>query len=126
MEKGDRRERHSMPGTGKTILVVDDIAANLYVVCRIFHASNYETIEAMTGVDALNQACRFHPDAIVLDMNLPDQTGLITLKQLRAEPETASIPVVFLSAVAQSSSDRTAPKQPVRLHTCSVRCNRKR
>jgi CheY-like chemotaxis protein len=82
-----------MPGTGKTILVVDDIAANLYVVCRVLHASNYKTIEAMTGVDALDQACRFRPDAIILDMHLPDQTGLTTLKQLRTETKTSSIPL---------------------------------
>lgn len=95
-----------MPGTGKTILVVDDIEANRYVVCRVLRDANYSTVEAGTGVGAFEQARRCSPDAIVLDMNLPDQTGLTTLKQLRTEAQTASIPVMFLSATAQSSSDR--------------------
>ena len=96
-----------MPGTGKTVLVVDDIQANRYIVCRILRGANYITVEAGTGIDACQQARRCRPDVILLDMNLPDQTGLTTLKQLRTETQTASIPVMFLSATAQSSSDRT-------------------
>jgi CheY-like chemotaxis protein len=96
-----------MPETGQTVLVVDDIEAKRYVVCRMLQASNFITLEAATGRAAFKQACKHRPDAIVLDMNLPDQSGLITLQQLRNQKETASIPVVILSAVAHSPSDRT-------------------
>jgi CheY-like chemotaxis protein len=96
-----------MSGTQQTVLVVDDIEAKRYVVCRMLHASHYATVEAATGRAAVKQARKHLPDAIILDMNLPDQSGLVTLQQLRAQKETAFIPVVFLSAVAHSPSDRT-------------------
>jgi CheY-like chemotaxis protein len=95
-----------MRGTGKTVLVVDDIAAHRYAVCRVLRSANYATIEAGWGVEAVEKAHQYHPDAVVLDMNLPDQSGLLTLKQLRSESDTAVIPVIFLSASAQSASDR--------------------
>ncbi|HEX3740407.1 MAG TPA: response regulator [Terriglobales bacterium] len=92
---------------GKTVLVVDDVESKRYVVCRILREANYETLEAGTGAEAIQRARQHRPDAIVLDMNLPDQSGLATLQQLRDAAETALIPVVFLSAEAQSLSDRT-------------------
>jgi CheY-like chemotaxis protein len=96
-----------MPQKEKTVLVVDDLEANRYAVCRILPGANYITAEAATGSDAVEGARRLRPDAIVLDMNLPDQTGVTTLKQLRGEIQTAFIPVVFLSATAQSPCDRS-------------------
>jgi CheY-like chemotaxis protein len=89
----------------KTVLVVDDTPTNRYVLCRWLHKAQYMTLEAATGAQALEQARRCRPDAIVLDMNLPDQSGATTLQQLRSEEETASIPVVMLSATAQSAFD---------------------
>lgn len=115
-----------MPGTGKTVLVVDDIEANRYIVCRVLRDANYTTLEAETGVDAVEQARNCLPDAIVLDMNLPDQTGLTTLKKLRTETQTGSIPVVFLSATAQSSSDRQLAEAAGLLPICSVPWRRTR
>jgi hypothetical protein len=91
----------------QTILVVDDLESNRYVVCRILDSANYNTVEAATGTDAIQKAVLVHPDAIILDMNMPDQNGLETLRQLREKPETALIPVLFLSAIAQSASDRS-------------------
>jgi CheY-like chemotaxis protein len=96
-----------MPGTQKLILVVDDVAANRYAVSRVLQSANYATVEAATGQDAIEQALRLHPDAIILDMNMPDQDGLVTLKQLRDNHETATVPVLFLSATAQSPSHRS-------------------
>jgi len=91
----------------KTVLVVDDVESKRYVVCRILREGKYRTLEAGSGSEAVQRARQHRPDAIVLDMNLPDQSGLVTLKQLRDAAETALIPVVFLSAEAQTPSDRT-------------------
>lgn len=76
-------------------------------MCRILRNANYKTLEAATGRNAIKLALQFHPDAIILDMNMQDQSGLTTLEQLRADKETASIPVVFLSATAHAPSDRS-------------------
>ena len=89
------------------MLVVDDTPANRYVVCRALQQGNYSTIEAATGQEALEKAQNHRPDAIVLDMNLPDQTGVMILQSLRELPDTKLIPVVFLSATSHSAFDRT-------------------
>lgn len=54
----------------------------------------------------MDQARRSRPDIIILNMNMLDQSGLTTLHQLRAVSATASIPVIFLTATAQSAFDR--------------------
>lgn len=81
-------------------LVANDNSTNRYIVCRILRQKNYNTIEARWGKEAVELARQFRPDIIVLDMNMPDQSGLVTFQQLRDDPRTASIPVVFLSATA--------------------------
>lgn len=95
-----------MERLSRIVLVADDNSANRYIACRTLRQANFGTIEACLGREAVEQARRFRPDIIILDMNMPDQSGLTTLQQLRADSRTASIPVVFLSASAQSAFDR--------------------
>ena len=97
-----------MSQTTKTVLIVDDLPANRYVVCRMLKHAQYATIEAASSGEAIEKARRHRPDAIVLDMNLPDQNGVATLKKLRANTETAAIPVLILSADAQSAFDKNS------------------
>ena len=96
-----------MPGTGKTVLVVDDFVTSRYATCRVLRQANYTTLEAGTASDAVLKAHQHHPDAIVLDVNLPDESGMAILKQLRNASDTKSIPVVFLTATAQTDFDRS-------------------
>lgn len=97
-----------MSETRRTILIVDDLPANRYIVCRMLKHAQYATIEAASGGEAIEKARRHRPDAIVLDMNLPDQNGVATLKKLRAHTETASIPVLILSADSHSAFDKNS------------------
>jgi len=95
-----------MARLSKIVLIADDNSANRYVACRSLRHANFVTIEACSGRGAVEQARRFRPDIIVLDMNMPDQSGLTTLEQLRADPSTASIPVVFVTATAHSAFEQ--------------------
>ncbi len=95
----------------RVVLVADDNSANRYIACRMLRQANYSTIEAMGGKEAVELARQFRPDMIVLDVNMPDQSGFMTLQQLRDHPRTASIPVVFLSAIAHSAFDRNRAEQ---------------
>jgi CheY-like chemotaxis protein len=61
---------------------------------------------AGSGRAAIAQAIRHRPDAVLLDVTMPDLDGPATLRALRAEPTTSSIPVVFLTAAA-TAADRT-------------------
>jgi CheY-like chemotaxis protein len=85
----------------KRILVIDDdpcIREILYAC--LSEVGNYEVIEAGSGRAGLTEAFRAHPDAIVLDLWMPQMDGMEVLQQLRACQATQMIPVVILSAIA--------------------------
>ncbi len=88
-----------------SILVVDDTEANRYAVGRMLRAAGFETHEASNGRQAI-EAAQMHPDVIVLDVNLPDMTGFEVVTHLRAQPETATIPILHLSASYMREEDR--------------------
>lgn len=94
--------------SNKRILVIDDdpcIREILYM--SLSEVGNYEVIEASSGRTGLTEACRVHPDAIVLDLCMPQMDGMEVLRQLHACQSTQMIPVIILSAIASLvSSDR--------------------
>ena len=88
-----------MPDRGLTsILVVDDTEANRFFVARVLEGAGYHVLEADTGNGGLEAARHDRPDAILLDVRLPDITGFDVVRQLKASPGTAAIPVCILSA----------------------------
>ena len=95
-----------MARLSRIVLIADHNSVNRYVACRSLRHANFVPIEARSGQGAVEQARRFRPDIIILDMNIPDQSGLTTSQQLRADPCTASIPVVFLTDNVHSEFDR--------------------
>ena len=88
-----------------TILVVDDNPATRYSTSRVLRADGFTVVEAGTGNEALEQA-RNLPDLIVLDVNLPDIDGFQVCRIVRADPLTARIPVIHLSATFVAASDQ--------------------
>ena len=82
---------------GATILTVDDNEAGRYAVGRILERAGFEVKEAATGEQALELA-KESPDAIILDVNLPDMSGFVVCSKLKANPQTQKIPVLILSA----------------------------
>lgn len=87
------------------ILVVDDVADVRAVTALILSQAGFEIIEAATGAEALERAGG-GPELVVLDINLPDIDGFEVCRRLRANPATASIPVLHLSAAYRRSRDR--------------------
>ncbi|MEM6502962.1 MAG: diguanylate cyclase [Cyanobacteria bacterium P01_C01_bin.89] len=80
------------------VLVVDDAVGNLNLVGRILEQGNYETTFASHGVQALEQIPMVQPDLIVLDLIMPDISGLEVCRKLKENPKTNNIPVIFLTA----------------------------
>jgi two-component system cell cycle response regulator len=80
------------------ILIVDDVATNRIVYKVKLGAACYAPILASDGQTCLDLARREAPDLILLDLVLPDMTGVEVLNRLRADPATATIPVVVFSA----------------------------
>lgn len=80
------------------ILIVDDVATNRIVFKVKLGAASYTPVLAATGQDCLRLAREQHPDLILLDLALPDLTGVEVLRRLRSDPQTRHIPVIVVSA----------------------------
>jgi two-component system, OmpR family, phosphate regulon response regulator PhoB len=82
----------------KTVLVVDDEPDLLELVAHHLESAGFEVLRASGGLEGLELASRTPPDAILLDVMLPDLLGTEVFKRLRRDPATAAVPVVFLTA----------------------------
>jgi PAS domain S-box-containing protein len=87
-----------------TVLYVEDNVANVELLCAYFGTlPNVELLTAPTAEIGLALARTHHPKLVLMDLNLPGMNGIEALRVLRASPETASIPVVAVSAAAFAS-----------------------
>jgi two-component system cell cycle response regulator DivK len=80
------------------ILIVEDNEKNMKLVRDVLQAKGYVTIEAGTGEDGVRLASEHKPDLILMDIQLPGISGIEALRVLRANPETAKIPAVAVTA----------------------------
>jgi two-component system cell cycle response regulator DivK len=86
--------------TPLVVLIVDDDARNRKLARDVLGLAGFETLEAAGGEDAIALAREQLPDLVLMDIRLPDLDGSEALRRLKAEPATANIPVVALTAVA--------------------------
>jgi two-component system cell cycle response regulator DivK len=87
-----------MRSAGPTILVVEDNILNLKLFGDLLHAHGYRTLLSRRGEEALTLARRHRPDLILLDLQLPEISGLEVATRLRADSELSDIPVIAVSA----------------------------
>ena len=87
----------------KHILAVDDERNIVRLVQVNLERAGYRVSTACDGVDALAQIHAERPDLVVLDVMMPRMDGFETLRRLKADPETADLPVLMLTAKAQDA-----------------------
>jgi two-component system, cell cycle response regulator DivK len=80
------------------ILIVEDNEKNLKLVRDVLQVKGYETVEAGTAEIGIELAREKKPDLVLMDIQLPGMNGIDALKALRADPATAGIPVVAITA----------------------------
>lgn len=93
--------------TPHLILLVDDNHTHLYSLGKHLTESGFEVAQASSAGTAVELAVSRRPDAILLDINLPDATGFEVCRQLKADLRTTHIPVVFHSATHDTASARS-------------------
>lgn len=98
-------------GTQKTIMVVDDHPDMVTVMKTVLEAKGYEVISASSGVEFFERLAEKKPDLILLDVMMPQMNGLEALKRLRSDSETASIPVMLVTAKVQYQDVLTGYRQ---------------
>jgi two-component system, OmpR family, alkaline phosphatase synthesis response regulator PhoP len=88
----------------KRLLMIDDEEAiQIVVKFGISMAAGWDVIAASSGKIGIDTAQKELPDAILLDVMMPEMDGIATFRELQANPLTAKIPVIFLTAKAQSA-----------------------
>ncbi|MBE9250234.1 hybrid sensor histidine kinase/response regulator [Dolichospermum sp. LEGE 00240] len=87
---------------GATILVVDDNPVNLKLLNHTLSSAGYKVKIEVNGLNVIPQVKTSIPDLIVLDIMLPDLSGFEICKQLQADPLTRSIPIIFITALADT------------------------
>ncbi|MEW2070941.1 fused response regulator/phosphatase [Streptomyces sp. NPDC007346] len=103
----ETRRRDSAPGT---ILVIDDDETNRYVLTSWLRRAGHTVLDAADGTQGLALIGARDtplPEAAVIDVQLPDMTGFEVCERIKADPRTASLPVIHVSAVAMSPEDHT-------------------
>ncbi len=83
---------------GKTILLVDDSEPAIIQLCDVLEEGGYQMQIARNGLEALERISETVPDAMILDLMMPDMDGFEVLKTIREEDRTAHVPVLILTA----------------------------
>lgn len=88
------------PSNG-TVLIVDDTPGNLALLSDTLSEANYRVLVATDGCSAIEQIQYIKPDIILLDVMMPGIDGFETCSRLKADPETAPIPVLFMTGLSE-------------------------
>lgn len=94
--------------TSALILVVDDNAAGMFLACSVLQREGFQVDSAGTSEEVLQCLSTHVPDLILMDVQLPGQDGLTLTRQLKADPSTAGIPIVALTAHAMAGDQELA------------------
>ena len=89
----------------KTVLIVEDNELNMKLFHDLLDAHGYKTLQTKDGMKALEIAREHRPDLILMDIQLPEVSGLEVTKWLKDDEELASIPVVAVTAFAMKGDE---------------------
>lgn len=90
------------------VLVVDDNDGARYAKSRVLRQAGYRVLEAACGSEALRQVMEENPDLILLDVRLPDISGLEVCRRIKANPQTAGVTVLQMSASLRDDKSKVA------------------
>ena len=80
------------------ILIVEDNEKNMKLARDVLQAKGYQTLEAVNGEDGVRLALEHIPDMVLMDIQLPDINGVEAFRRIRANADTAAVPVVAFTA----------------------------
>jgi len=94
----------------KTILVVEDHDLNMKLLHDLLQTRGYRVLQAGDGAEGLALARRYRPDLILMDMRLPDISGLEVARWIKVESELSGIPIIAVTAFAMNGDEEKARK----------------
>jgi two-component system cell cycle response regulator DivK len=87
------------------ILVIEDQEDNRCILRDLLTSSGYVVVEALTGIEGVDQAANERPDLILMDIQLPGIDGYEATRRIKADPQLASIPIIAVTSYALSGDD---------------------
>jgi two-component system cell cycle response regulator DivK len=99
------RSRQGVQSASKTILIVEDNELNMKLFHDLLDAHGYATLQTRHGMEALRLARQHRPDLIIMDIQLPEVSGLEVTKWLKDDEELRSIPVIAVTAFAMKGDE---------------------
>ncbi len=90
---------------GKTVLIVEDNELNMKLFHDLLDAHGYDTLQTRNGMEALELAREHRPDLILMDIQLPEVSGLEVTKWLKEDDDLRGIPVVAVTAFAMKGDE---------------------
>jgi two-component system, cell cycle response regulator DivK len=92
----------------RRILIVEDNELNMKLLNDVLEAHGYDVLSTAEGAVALTWARQYRPNLILMDLQLPDMSGLEATRQLKASEETRAIPIIAVTAFAMSGDEQKA------------------
>lgn len=89
----------------KTVLIVEDNELNMKLFHDLLEAHGYETIQTRNGIEALDLARAHKPDLILMDIQLPEVSGLEVTKWIKEDDDLRAIPVIAVTAFAMKGDE---------------------
>ena len=97
MENHPPMNTHVSP-QATTILIVDDQPDNRDMLAELLSSEGYRTVQAASGMEAMDQIAKETPQLILLDVSMPDMDGYAVASLLKADPKTSGIPIIMVTA----------------------------
>jgi two-component system cell cycle response regulator DivK len=97
--------RPEAPQMAKTVLIVEDNELNMKLFHDLLDAHGYRTLQTRNGMDALRIARERRPDLILMDIQLPEVSGLEVTRWLKDDEELRDIPVIAVTAFAMKGDE---------------------
>jgi two-component system cell cycle response regulator DivK len=89
----------------KTVLIVEDNELNMKLFSDLLEAHGYATLKTANGIEAIEIARAHHPDLIIMDIQLPEVSGLDVTRWLKEDDDLKSIPVIAVTAFAMKGDE---------------------
>ena len=92
------------------ILVVDDEASTRLLIRSFLQKMGLGVVEAESGNSALELLSKVRPDAVILDLNMPDGSGWETARKLKSDPVTKNLPLIAITGLTEELATQKRPK----------------
>ncbi|NBA96633.1 twitching motility response regulator PilH [Pseudomonas sp. R5(2019)] len=93
------------------VLIVDDSQTEIYTLTQMLKKHGHEVLTAENGADGVALACQEKPDAVLMDIVMPNLNGFQATRQLTKDPQTSHIPVIVITTKGEESDKIWATRQ---------------